>query len=473
MEGLILGPFIGGLSHKRVNLWGRAAGPGTLYAWIGREPKLSDAILAGQSLPLSDATGFAGVAPVSGLSPDTRYYYALTLEATQPGPGGGPYPSFTSFPLPGQPRPFSFAFGSCFRPDFQDSGRIFDQIRLRQPKDELRFILMLGDQIYADDYKHNRLGYVARSLEDYREVYRRSWASLYFQNMLLNLPVFMTLDDHEVDDDWTWTDSSRTKAQIPVWNRILRWIMRRSHFEWLIPVEAVRNALQAYWEHQAMHAPHFINPPDINQDGQYVLNRDDSGSFAYSFNFGAASFFVLDTRTRRVKNRYERSMLGEGQWQALENWLLSVKDDYPVKFIISSGSVLYDLWLDIARDRWSGFPDERRRLLSFLSANGIEGVYLLTGDLHSAHAVEAGLYGPDGRTLSLHEYCSSPFEQKPNWFSSRTYYPPRSLPLKRQSLRFVVSKTNFGVVHVTFEGNGKPKVTFDLYGEEGAHLTNA
>jgi phosphodiesterase/alkaline phosphatase D-like protein len=470
MEGLILGPIAGGLSHKRVNLWGRASGPGILYAWIGRSPNLSDAILAGQSMPLSEATGYAGVAPVSGLTPDTRYYFSLTLEENRPDPAAGPFPGFTSFPLPGQPRPFSFAFGSCFRPGFQDGGRIFEQIKLRQAEDDLRFILMLGDQIYADDYNYNRLGYVARSLSDYREVYRSIWSSPYFQDLLQNLPAFMTLDDHEVDDDWTWTDSNRTRAQIPVWNRILRWIKRPSRFEWLIPVETVRNALQAYWEHQAMHGPPFINCPDLDHQGQYLLTPEDYGSFAYTFNFGAVAFFVLDTRSRRVKNHHERIMLGEAQWQALENWLLSVKEDYPIKFLVSSGSVLFDMWLDITGDRWSGFPDERRRLVSFLAANGIEGVYLLTGDMHSSHAVNGTLYGPGGKPIPLYEYCSSPFEQNPNWFSRRTYHPIRSLPLKQQSIQFVVAKNNFGVVRVYFEGNGEPKVAFDVYGEDGAHL---
>ncbi len=29
-------------------------------------------------------------------------------------------------------------------------------------------------------------------------------------------------------------------------------------------------------------------------------------------------------------------MLGDGQWLALQSWLLTVKDRYPVKFIVSS-----------------------------------------------------------------------------------------------------------------------------------------
>ena len=96
----------------------------------------------------------------------------------------------------------------------------------------------------------------------------------------------------------------------------------------------------------------------------------------------------------------------------LETWLLSVKDAYPVKFLVTSCALLYSMWLDIPADRWSGFPRERERLLHLLAANGIENVYLLAGDLHAAHAVRAELYGPQERRITLWEFCSTPFEQK-------------------------------------------------------------
>ena len=85
-SALILGPIIGGLSQAQANLWGRADGPGTLHAWLGRQPDLSDAVLAASSLPLTSETGFAGVAPLRGLEPQVRYHYSLTLDRTPPPP---------------------------------------------------------------------------------------------------------------------------------------------------------------------------------------------------------------------------------------------------------------------------------------------------------------------------------------------------------------------------------------------------
>jgi phosphodiesterase/alkaline phosphatase D-like protein len=441
-----------------------------LHAWLGQKPDLSDAHLGATSLPLEAANGFAGVAPVTGLQPERRYHYALTLNPTPPDPAGGEYPSFTTAPAPGERTSFSFAFGSCFRPKNELGGGIFRSIEERRKSENLRFILLLGDQIYADAYHHNSIDKIACSLQEYRDVYAYTWSRPPFRGLLACLPAYMTLDDHEVDDDWRWKDSSRLQAVIPWWDRAVRWLKGRSPQERQLPLLRVRNALQAYWEHQGMHAPRFELPPRLDPVGQYELAPQDPGSLAYTFYFGAAAFFVLDTRTMRVAGLAERSMLGEGQWEALKSWLRAVKNEYPVKFLVTSCSMLHPMWHDIPRDRWSGYPDERDRLLHYLAANGIEGVYLLAGDLHASHAVSAELYGPEGRSLPLWEFCSTPFEQDPNRLARYTYLPLRSGPVRNSRREFSVSQNNFGLVRVDYSGGTRPKVTFQIIGEDGTVL---
>ena len=113
---------------------------------------------------------------------------------------------------------------------------------------------------------------------------------------------------------------------------------------------------------------------------------------------------------------------------------------------------------------------KRDRLLNFLAAHGIEGVCLLTGDLHTAHAARADLYGQHDRVLPLWEFCSSPFDQSPNRFSSRTYRPLRTGLVKRQQLFFCARQCNFGVVRVDFSASDSPQVKFEVYGETGGLL---
>jgi alkaline phosphatase D len=474
---LLLGPIIGGLSSTQANLWGRvnpsahsSESPPILHAWLGKEPDLSDAQLAATSQPLKAKDSFAGVVPLRNLTPDTRYHYALTLSDDPPNTEQSPYPYFTTFPPEGEHRSFAFAFGSCFLPKAPNSGRIFRAIADRQRTDNLQFILLTGDQIYADAWQYNGLGKIATTLEDYRRVYVHTWSQPTLRELLTHLPAFMILDDHEVDDDWRWTSSDRLQACIPIWDRLVRWLKRRPPAERQISLQRVRDALQAYWEHQGMHAPHFELPPSLTSAEQYTLAPEDPGSLAYSFTFGAAAFFVLDTRTRRVNGPGVKTMLGASQWEALETWLLRVKDTYPLKFLVTSSALLFSMWVDLTRDRWSGFPEERDRLLHFLAAHGIQGVYLLAGDLHSAHAVEVHLYGPQGQDLPLWEFCSSPFQQKPNWLARCTYQRLRSGPVKYQRLHFVVDQNNFGIVRVNFPSGKPPQVRFEIHDENGEPL---
>jgi len=473
MAELLLGPIVGGLTSTQANLWGRATGPGRLHAWLGRRPDLSDARLEGQSLPLRNADGFAGVAPLNNLHPDTHYHYALTLSGTPPDTSQAPYPEFTTFPPDGTPRSFNFAFGSCFRPVDANGGRIFTALESRRRQEHLRFLLLIGDQIYADVIHYNGIGKVACTLDEYRAIYTYTWSRPAFRQLIPNLPAFMTLDDHEVDDDWHWVNSERLWAHLPPWDVFDRWLHGRPKEERSISRERVQNALQAYWEHQAMHAPPFILPPRLNSAGQYLLSPDDRGSLAYTFNYGATAFFVLDTRTQRVRSLQEIAILGPAQWEALEKWLLEVKDTHPVKFLVTSSALLFYMLSDFPADRWPGFPKERLRLLSFLAKHNIQGVHLITGDLHAGHAVYAELSGPAGEIVPLWEFCSSAFDQQPNWLAPLAYLRLRGKPVKRQEKKFCIARLNFGVVRVNLDDPANPRVKFEVYGEKNEKLAEA
>jgi hypothetical protein len=166
-------------------------------------------------------------------------------------------------------------------------------------------------------------------------------------------------------------------------------------------------------------------------------------------------------------------MLGEEQWHALEAWLLHVKDKFPVKFIVSSGAILYRFFLDLPAERWSGFPQQRDRLLKLVAENQIENVYILTGDLHTAHAIRADLTSPEGKPIPLWEFCSTPFEHKSKPISRLLYNPFRFGMVSDLKLYFTAAENNFGLVRVTFPQNGNPKVMFEVYGEDGRLLGKA
>ncbi len=465
---ILLGPIVGGLSHEGANLWARATGPCNIYAWLGKKSDLSDSKLAGETDPPVKEDVFIGMVPLKKLKADTRYYYALTLTKRKPGKSGAPYPSFKTFPKPGKQQAFNFAFGSCFLPMSETGGQIFNAIDAQRQEEDLRFIMLLGDQIYADGYKHNGINKLAISAAEYRDVYAYAWSRPPFQNLLKNLPAFMILDDHEVDNDWHWEDVNKRWAEIPFLDKILRRLRRRPKDELYLTIHRVRDALEAYWEHQGIHAPAPIDPLRLDPSGRFAVHESE-GSLAYKFTFGAASFFVLDTRTSRIKARGYSQLMTERQWQALEAWLLEDREKYPVKFLASSSSVMFDMFGDFTRDRWNGFKPERDRLFKFIADNRIESLYLLTGDLHSGHAIEATLSTPEKEPLTLWEFCASPFEQSHNklaWTNIRT----QSRVVKVYQHHFSVVENNYGVVSVAYPKGGKPVVTYSIRGTNGGEI---
>lgn len=473
MSNLVLGPIIGGLSANSAHLWGRSDGESELHAWLGRQSDLSDAVLAAKSLPLTHENGFCGVAPLGDLSPYTKYHYKLSSNDTPPDPSQDPYPSFTTFPEVGEAKPFIFAFGSCFLPPDAESGVIFKRIAEHCQREDIHFWMLIGDQIYADDAEHNGIDKIAVSKKDYRAVYHYAWSRQVIQDLLANLPAFMMMDDHDIEDDWCWVDTDRLTATIPWWNRLIRRLKGVPLEERQFPRQRVLDALQAYWENQAMHGPPLVNPPPLDSAGSYDFSSPHTGGLDYRFEYGAAAFYVLDTRTQRVKNPQQRIMLSDFQWESLEDWLVEVKDSFPVKFIVSSGAILYRFFLDFPADRWSGFSQDRDRLLDLLYTHDIEDVYILTGDLHAAHAQLAEYTGPGGDKHRIWEFCSTPFQQKPNHTSGFLYNPFTFWKLDKLKKEFRVAENNYGIVRVDFSSSGEPQVQFEVYDESGQIIGKA
>ena len=464
---ILLGPLVGGLSHNSANIWVRADAHATMYVWIAIQADGRDAELIG-STELLEQDGYAGITALDGLTPETKYHYAVSL--TQDRPPGGEFHPFTTFPRPGTKRSFNFAIGSCYLPPDGNGGQTMDKLNQAIKSENLQFGMFLGDQIYADYANRNGLDHPAVTLDDYRAVYEHAWSPTAMKQLLPNLPWFMILDDHEVDDDWRWRDSSRQSADYSRMLKLKRWLKGSPPQHLHLTVERVRAALKVYDEHQSMHAPDLLLPFRTDAKGEFIFHPHDPASLAYTFYYGNAAFFVLDTRTTRVGGR-QRTMLGDGQWHVLLQWLRQVNDSYAVKFIVSSSSFLHPFWLDIAADRWSAFPAERERLLKFLAENEIEGVHILTGDLHSGHAVSAQLKCPGGRRLPIVEFCASPFEQRSVWLSFG-YIPVFSRWLTRAKRHFYRAYPNFGIIQVNFD-SPKPSVTFTLHYRAGEWKTSS
>ena len=252
---------------------------------------------------------------------------------------------------------FSFLAASCRHPglsEFESSRSDVSLLALRQRQQAqpAAFMLMLGDQIYADA----RAGVLDsnNSLERLLPRYRAAFSSPGFAALARCTPLHMSMDDHEISDNWNSGMPLRSSAE----------------------QELSRNALAAFKVFQRAHGPDALGPD--GHDGR--------------FDCGGAAFISLNTRIHRQRSPIPR-LLADAQWTLLENWLAEqqARGNQP-KFILS-GSVFAPGLREYAEqpppreaDNWQLVHNERVRLLQFIRDQNIHNVVFVSGDYHCCAA---------------------------------------------------------------------------------------
>ena len=285
---------------------------------------------------------------------------------------------------------FSFALASCRYAativDREAADRMFGRLRELielAPPCRPALLLLVGDQIYADatagafDPKTRR--------ERFYESYHEAWSAPNARAVMRELPTYMMMDDHEVDDNWT--PAAGGDPQTTAWG------------------------LNAFHGYQWLHSPR--NAP--------ALVRDKAGASGYFYSFDAAGFpfFVCDTRTTRTP---PAEIMDQAQLCALKEWLAAhAKPPHRHKFIVSP-SLLVPFRKEAQRrgrayphaylrrsDGWEAFPASLLELMSWIRERDLRNVVFLCGDAHVSMASRIW-FERDGIPLDLGTRCvvSSP-----------------------------------------------------------------
>ncbi|KAJ6262774.1 Alkaline phosphatase [Drechslerella dactyloides] len=210
-----------------------------------------------------------------------------------------------------------------------------------------------------------------RDVESYRMAYRQVYSSKDWPLVGQSLPWMHVYDDHEIANDWDQGDGGLYAA-----------------------------AVDPYKAYQ-----HQVNPPPVRENATY-----------YTFNWGPASFFLLDTRRYRSPNNIldgpEKTMLGAGQLSELLDWLRKSDKDIRWKFMVSSVPFTKN-WQVNGKDTWRGFQWERSKILEAAWAVKGAGVVVLSGDRHefAATAFPPPPNSPYPASATVHEFSCSPLSQ--------------------------------------------------------------
>jgi hypothetical protein len=185
-------------------------------------------------------------------------------------------------------------------------------------------LLMLGDQIYADEPSPGTLDFIrsrrdpnhppgVADFEEYTRLYHEAWGHPTLRWLLSTVPSAMIFDDHDVHDDWnsskTWVEDMRDE---PWWE------------------ERIIGAFSSYWiyQHLGNLSPEELEESDLFgrvrrsddatralREFAYKADREIEGTrWSYHRDFGSVRLIVADSRAGRVLTPGSRSMLDEKEW---------------------------------------------------------------------------------------------------------------------------------------------------------------
>lgn len=387
MENNIIshGPFIGDLTESHVKIWFRshAAKKAGFVIRLFENGEEADF----KEISVAEESDFIAVVKFRSLKSDTAYEAVLYLKKEI---------LFTlSFKTKSKTKTdLHFAFGSCrynhwHNPLLNDSlsgDQTFAEILKVHKKNDLDFMLFLGDQIYADPTYS--LG-ISESFDDFSTRYKDAFDPPHFQKLLSEISSYMILDDHEIRDNWS-------KDMLETF----------SFFE--NREDIYRNGLKAYklWQHS--------RNPDAGKEKLW-----------YSFEQAGHPFFIMDIRTQRILNpkRHQRkTTLGNEQLGDLFEWLYATKEK-PVRFIGSGVPFIPDYKKQ--EDKWCAFNEERGLILEFIRVEGIGKTVFLSGDTH------IGMFSKmtcvEDENFEIVNLVSSPFYWPYRGMYISDFYEKRSL----------------------------------------------
>jgi hypothetical protein len=336
---LILGPVLRRVEGDRATVWVETERPGVVEVRAGS---------AGGSARTFSAHGHHyGFVVVEGLPPASEIPYEVHFDGEQAWPPAGytyPQPAIRTRPTGA---PVRILFGSCressplhtadrFPPDALDAFavRLSGQVKSPEPTEWPDLLLLLGDQVYADETSTTMRRVLAErraqrrpdapdeqvvDFHEYTQLYVDSWTDPDIRWLLSTVPSAMIFDDHEIIDDWNISDTWRTDIARESW-----WATR------------IKAGMATYWVYQHLGN---IPPSEIDKDPLYaavqasaddataVLDEfgtradADAGSYrwSYSLDLGRTRVVVLDNRAGRQLVPGERAMVSPADWSWLSD----------------------------------------------------------------------------------------------------------------------------------------------------------
>jgi hypothetical protein len=406
---------------------------------------------------------------IEGLALGEDHPYTVALDGERVWPATGSDWPASTIRLIDPARPADLVFGSCritrpheppyvLRADDDPDGQGIDALRAYALRcaagaDRPDMVLMLGDQIYADQPSAELQARLAArdrpadappdelaDFRDYALAYAEAWSDPAIRWLLSTVPTTTVFDDHEIHAEWRisqgWLDELNAEP----------WFDRH-----------IRAGLAAYWVFQ-----HIGNlaPEDLAAGDLYgkVRAADDAGEllaaamdtegrqtghsrWSFAREVGDARLIVIDSRAGRDVTPGRRALIGDAEW----DWIRE-QATRPARHLLLASSVPFLLapglhhaeafdealadgawggragaWAGeklrrvAVMDHWASFQRTFHRLAELLDdvAHGRCGdapasIVLLSGDVHHCYLAEVGFrHGAGAHSPTWQAVCSA------------------------------------------------------------------
>ncbi|GLW93926.1 alkaline phosphatase D family protein [Actinokineospora globicatena] len=432
MPDLILGPVLRHVDSTSATVWVETDGA-------------CDVTVAGRSTRTFEVLGHHyALVVLTDLEPAsvTEYDVRLDGDVRWPEPGDDLPPSRIRTLPDGGDHDFLLLFGSCRKPESDDPTehklwgtdalaayalRMATQEEVEWPDS----LVLLGDQVYADETSKATQEWIkgrrdaskppgteVADFTEYVRLYHESWSTRLVRWLFATVPTSMIFDDHDVRDDWNTSQTWRDEIERTDW-----WAQRE------------RAAVVSYWiyQHIGNLAPEELatdetfravtssggDAVEVLSDFADVATQEFNGRkgtrWSYRRDFGNVRLLVVDTRSGRILKDGHRSMVGDGEFEWIEE---NAAGDYDHLLIGSSlpwlmphaiahvqsmnevscrrtdwrGRLAEKLRQAADLEHWPSFrasSDRLTRLIRRIAEGDAATVCVLSGDVHHVYAAEA------------------------------------------------------------------------------------
>ena len=450
----------------------RHVGPDNATVWVETDAPCEVEVLGRRAPTFTVAGHHYALVVLHDLRAGTTTPYEVRLDGQRVWPEeGSPFPP-SVIRVPASDKPVHLAFGSCrvavphdppwvLTKDADPRGREVDalvalteRIAAQDPADRPDLLLLVGDQVYADEASpQTRERIAARrgeggpgqpapggvaDFEEYTWLYHESWRDPAVRWLLSTMASAMIFDDHDVHDDWNTSQAWVEHIRRQPW-----WQAR------------IEGAYMTYWLYQHLGN---LSPAELAEDELWQRIRaggeqteavrglartahEEVATTRWSFrrDLGSTRLVVLDSRAGRILGEGGRQMLSDGEWRWVEEQLdpcayehLVIATSLP--WLLAPGLHYLEAWnervcggawgraaarageklrqgLDL--EHWAAFNGCFDRLTDLLAeiGSGARGpaprtISVLSGDVHHAYVAEASFSRPGVTAHVVQAVCS-------------------------------------------------------------------